>query len=460
MILRCKIKSKTANKRKNLGLLSILLLVSTPNWAELSLQQTLRIAVQNDPWLAGNNLQEQAMLANSDAAATLADPVVSIGIANLPTDGFSFNQEPMTQLKIGVTQQFSRGNSLALKKQQLLEQAGQYPYLRQDRQAKIKVSVAELWLTIFTTQQRILVIEKSRPLFAQLVDIAQAHYSSAQGTTRQQDIVNAQVQLARLEDRLSALKTQRDTQLAKLDQWLYSGDELNAQWQDSDITDFPKIWPTLPAIEPAVTALLQPQQRAKLAQYLAQHPAVLAIEQQIKSANSAVQLAEQQYQPQWGINASYAYRDNDPIGNNRADFLSIGLSVDVPLFTTQKQDKTLQASRLQTEAIKTEKWLALRSLLSQLLATWQNIESLHGRIQHYSVQIMPQMAEQSEAALTAYTTDDGNFSDVMRIDIAQLDIELEYIELQNQHAIRLMQLQYFVHNKSQQLNRTTFGEQP
>ena len=53
---------------------------------------------------------------------------------NLPTDGFAFDQEGMTQFKVGLSQQFSRGDSLALQQQALKQSVEQYPWLRADRQ--------------------------------------------------------------------------------------------------------------------------------------------------------------------------------------------------------------------------------------------------------------------------------------------------------------------------------------
>jgi outer membrane protein TolC len=186
----------------------------------------------------------------------------------------------------------------------------------------------------------------------------------------------------------------------------------------------------------------------------------MAIEQQIKSSQSAVNLAEQKYQPQWGVNASYAYRDNDPLGNTRADFFSIGVTVDVPFFTANKQDKEVEASRLQAESIKTDKQLLLRQLLAQMLSTWRTLDSLNQRIEHYLQKILPQMAEQSEAALNAYTSDEGDFSEVMRARIAQLNTELDVIKLQNEQAKSRIQLDYFFTTKNNQAPLNAMGEQP
>ncbi|WP_232368293.1 TolC family protein [Alteromonas sp. MB-3u-76] len=81
-----------------------------------------------------------------------------------------------------------------------------------------------------------------------------------------------------------------------------------------------------------------------MARALSQHPAVKALEVKRKVSEKAIDLAKQQYKPQWGGNANYGYRDDMPSGQSRADFFSVGVSFDVPLFT--KNDKTKKSPPL------------------------------------------------------------------------------------------------------------------
>ncbi|MCF6319376.1 MAG: transporter, partial [Proteobacteria bacterium] len=82
----------------------------------LSLEKTISIAQHNDLWLINNVYQQQATQSLSVAAGQLPDPKVSLAFLNFPTDTFNFGQEPMTQLKVGVSQMFPRGKTLALKR--------------------------------------------------------------------------------------------------------------------------------------------------------------------------------------------------------------------------------------------------------------------------------------------------------------------------------------------------------
>ena len=420
-----------------LALTGIFIGLASSSAAAISLPEAQQLAIQYDPWQQTSSLQERALVADSSAAATLSDPVLSVGLANLPTDGFQFNQEGMTQLKVGLSQQFARGDSLEIKRRQILNLAARHPLLRAERQEKLKVMVGKLWLDAFSTQQRMQVIAASRPLFVQLSDIVEASYGSAQGRTRQQDVIQAQVELARLDDRLSALATERDSKLASLAEWLYEHDNYG---KDLTLSDS---WPKIEVPDAKILHLLQQQNKSQLAQILALHPSMLAAEQQIKSQLNGVELAQQKYQAQWGVNTSYAYRADDVNGNSRADFFSVGFSLDLPLFTNNRQDKEVESATLQAEAAKTEQQLLLRNLLAQALNNWQAAQHTQKRIQQFEQVILPQLSEQADATLNAYTSDNGDFGDVMRSRIAQLNTELELIKLQNELAQYQVQLLYY-----------------
>ena len=150
-----------------------------------------------------------------------------LALANLGTDKFDFEQEAMTQLKVGVSQMFPRGDSLAIKAKQIKTLSQQHPLQRRDREAKVRVTAGSLWLDAYLAQESIALIEKNYALFEQLSDVAQASYSSALGKTRQQDIVRAQLELTRLEDRLVQLKTKSTCVSAAIEPagcWPMSGD--------------------------------------------------------------------------------------------------------------------------------------------------------------------------------------------------------------------------------------------
>lgn len=409
-------------------------LASEPEPPLLTLDNAVRLAIDNDPWLDNSRHSENALIAESISASALPDPKMTVAVANLPTDTFDFQQEAMTQFTVGVSQMFPRGDSLKLKEKQLSLLGDQHPYLRQDREAKVKLSVSLLWLECFKARQSIALIEKNRALFQQLVDLTHVGYSTATGQTRQQDIVRAQLELTRLEDRLTALAQQQAIFEQQLSEWLTA---------DTVSNSF-SLPATLPQskLPPEVPTEQQIQQ-------IRQHPAILAVEKKIQATGTNIDLAKQKYKPEWGINASYGYRDDAPdqngiTGMERADFFSVGVTFDLPLFTSNRQDKDLDAAISKTEAIKTEKQLMLRQMVAGLNAAQAQLNKINQRQQLYQSRLLPQMHEQAELSLSAYTNDRGSFAEVVQARIAELNAEIDALAIDVEKQKLIAQINYFL----------------
>ena len=157
---------------------------------------------------------------------------------------------------------------------------------------------------------------------------------------------------------------------------------------------------------------------------LQEHPRLRQIALRQAVADKGVSLAKQAHKPMWGVNASYALRDDSPQGMERADFFSVGVSVQLPLFSSLRQDSEVKASVAEAQSVITEQRLALREMLASVHTISTTLERLQERKTLYEEKLLAQTAEQADAALTAYTNDDGDFAEVVRARIAQLNATL------------------------------------
>jgi outer membrane protein TolC len=403
--------------------------LATSNKDNLTLEKAVELSLRNDPWLLGNQYSQNAIENKSISVGTYADPKITISAGNLPTDTFNTKQEAMTQLNIGVSQIFPRGDSLEIKQEQLSLQASQFPFQREDRKAKTVMQVTQLWLEAFKAQESIALIEKDYSLFSQLADIAESSYASTRGKTKQQDIIRAQLELTRLDDRLTRLKQQKDMYLSKLSEWIYdfSNDkQLNKNLLESLNLKLPN---TLPSISLFSKKFKEKKDDQAVLEEFSNHPVIKSIEQKIKAISKDINLAREEYKPQFGLNASYGLRDKDLKGNSRSDLFSLGVSFDIPIFTKNKQDRDLQAAILKTKSVRTEKLLELRKLYTSYLATKANFERLQEREKLYDGKLLSEMNDQAEASLTSYTNDVGDFSEVVRSRISELNAKIDALNI-------------------------------
>lgn len=408
----------------------------------LTLNSAIQQAIDNDAWLEGSQYAQQATSAMAESAYQLPDPKFSLKMANLPTDTLDFNQEAMTQLVAGVSQMYPRGDSRRLKRQQLQQQSARQPLLRAERQAQLTLTITELWLDAYQARQSVKLIEQDKALFDQLVDISLASYSSALGRTRQQDLIKAQLEQTRIEDRLTRLAQMQDMAEQKLLEWLLP--------PDSDFAPDDNHYSGYAAELPQLRSLYAERWQGKLisnselVSYLVRHPSVQKLDQSIAVAATAVQLAEQKYKPEWGVNASYGYRGEDLNGRDRADLLSAGVTVSMPLFSSTKQDKEVEAAIALQEKTRTERSLMIRQMIAAFQSARTQLERLEQRQQLFDRKLMPQIQQQAQATLNAYESDNGSFTEVVRSRIAELNTRIENMEIDVARQKQIAQLNYFL----------------
>ena len=404
--------------------------VGTP----LDLDVAIELAVRNDPWLSSSSHRESALSDQAVAAAELPDPRVNIMAANFPLDSFDIRQEPMTQLAVGVSQMFPRGDSLNLARQQRQQLASQEPLLRFDRQAKVTATTAQLWLEVYRAQQSIALIEADRGLFVQLVDVTRAGYASALGRARQPDLIRAQLELTRLEDRLTMLRQQLEAAQQRLSEWI-------------GVAANQAVTQTPPMRTPAVdldTLLIATSNQEQTYERIRRHPALLAFDLRLAAMATGVELARQKYKPEWGLSAQYGYRADDRMGRSRADLFSVGLTFDLPIFTDRRQDKEVSAAQSLTDASRADKDLLARQLMAELRATVVQLQRLAERNTLYQSQLLPQMAEQAEASLAAYDNDDGDFAEAVRARIAELNARIDALTIAVEQLRLVFRLNYLL----------------
>lgn len=413
---------------------------STPT--NLTLGQALALAQQQDLWLLRNQYQQAALESKRVASNSLPDPKLSLDVLNLSSDSFDFSQEPMTQLKLGISQMFPRGNSRELNSQRYALQAGQKSIQRQDHNASLAVQVLKLWLDAYKAKASLSLLTKNRSLFVDLIDVAEKSYSSAFGNTQQQDVVRAQLELTRLDDRLSVFQEHYEIALAKLGEWI-----INDELIDFDVASQPA--------EIVLNDLAQPffmgnTSRNTLMELLQSHPRIRDIEQQLQMHNTDIDLARQKYKPQWGVRAGYSYRDDDPSGRERDDLLSVGVIFDLPLFTANRQDPEIQSQLDMMDAAKAGKLLALNKMAAQAYAAKQRLLRLNQRQSLYENKLLAQMSEQANASLNAYVSDRGDFVEVVRARIAELNTQVEAIDIAAERLKAIAFLNYlFTHSPKQ-----------
>lgn len=380
----------------------------------LALPEAERLALAQDPGIARFHAQADALTERAVADGQLPDPEFRFALLNFPSDTFNRTQEPMTQVQLGVQQRFARGNSLAVNKHRT-EALSSAERDRAGDQARKTVRDLRLsWLDLFYWLSAEQIVQQNKGLFGQLVEVTQYQY--AVGRQNQQDVIGAQLELSLLDDRLEQIRTQQDKSRADLSRWI---------GVQSARRPLPAELPRLPI----------PPDRETLASRLKDHPLIKAAQASVSASQQSVALAREAYKPGWTLGIAYGFRGGEnPDGDDRADFLTAMLTVDLPIFREKRQDRTLAASQHEVQAAmlaRDERLRELRQLLDARHAEWERLDQ---RITLYDTTLLPQANNNAAAALLAYQNDMGEFAQLMRARIMELDTQLKALRIRVDHT--------------------------
>ncbi len=382
-------------------------IVAAQQRVPLTIAEAEDLALASEPGQMALLAQSGATREQAVATGALPDPVLRVGLANYPISGGGFSAEGMTQAQLGLRQSFPRGRAQGA--EQLRARAEAMSESARARGRDVLAAARIAWLDAYYAQQALDLVSESRPFFADLVSVTRSMY--AVGRKTQHDVLRAELELSRLDVRLMETKQARAEAQAALSRWL---------GQDAYRPLAMKLpaWDMLPSLE-------------DLRVGLDEHPAVSAASADISARKAAVRIAEEQKKPGWALDVGYGYRDGYlPDGSSRSDFVSLSVSVDLPFFSENRQDRKLAAAlgnRTAAVQSRAELLARLRSELDVEYARWTDLTR---RLELYESQILEQSSDQAQAALLAYQSDTGDFADVMRGYIDDLNTRLERIRLQ------------------------------
>ncbi len=374
----------------------------------LTLAAVEQLALADDPAVGALASRAQALQEAAVADGQLPDPKLRTGLYNLPLDDFDASREPTTQLRLGLVQTFPRGDTLRYKQQQGEWMASAGQARTEVEQRKLLRDVRNSFLELYYQMQAEQVIRKTRALFAQLVDITQAHYAT--GRVSQQDVLRASLELSRLDDRATRIRNEADRARATLGKWL--GENASLPIADS--------FPQLPAL----------LDRETIGAALAEHPLIRAETATLEASNRNIRIAREQYKPGWSAGLEYRKRfGDDPNGSERSDMMAAMFTVDLPLFPKQRQDKRLSASIRQAESAQFTREDKLRELQRMLDTDYANWQRLGERAAIYQSQLLKESNANTQASLNAYQSGVTEFTTLMRARITDLDVRLDSMRI-------------------------------
>jgi len=363
--------------------LAVALVFAQPQGDTLRLAEAQRTARAANPMLRAERLAALAARERIAPAGALADPQFEFGLENRMLKGFG-TEDPMTMNTFRLSQMmpWPGKRTAARDGATALAEADSLTALEQEAMLSARVAMAYLEAAL---ADRVLgVMGETLHLLRGFRETAMGMYRVGQGI--QQDVLQAQVNVARMTADTVAMSGERAAAAARLNALL-------AREPDSLVPalEYPGVGDTLPSMD----SLAAMAYRGR--------PALAAAQARIAAADRALDAARRESYPDVMFGAAYQARPRYD------DMMSLMFGVNLPIWGGAKQ----APMRREREAMRAMEDARLQDLRNE---TWAELAALRARANRavqldrlYAEEILPQAKAAVEAAQSAYRVGKADF---------------------------------------------------
>lgn len=374
--------------------------------APLTLAEAQRRAIAHSRILPAKEFAATAARESAVAAGQLPDPVLKIGVDNLPVSGadrFSLTNDFMTMRRVGVMQEITGGDKLRLRANSLKQTADKSMAEKEEAAAAIERDTALAWLDLYYARAMSVLIDEQGAQAKLEIQAADGAYRAGRGS--QAEIFAARSAAATFEDRNSEYKRRILNAQTMLARWTGSRYDLPlAGKPDTDVI----------RLDPATLEL-----------QLAHHPEIAVSNRQVDIAETEAKLAQANKQSDWSVEFAFQQR-----GPAYANMVSVGVSIPFQWDQKNRQDRQVSSKLALIDQAKSERDEMLRDHVAQtrlMINEWNNDRE---RAARYERELVPLAAQRTLASITAYTGGKTSLAEVLAARRNEIDVRLQALQLQ------------------------------
>ncbi len=262
---------------------------------------------------------------------------------------------------------------------------------------------------MFYLDRALAIVAANQDLLRQFVEIAKTKYTVGQGL--QQDVLLAQLELSRLLDLKLQLEGLRGQEAAQLNALLGRPADTPVQLPAEVERALPKA--------PSEAVLFTRAEKVR--------PLLAGFRNQIEAARTRVELAKKAFFPDFNLGAFYGFRrGRNPNGKSRPDFLTLNLSMNIPLYFATKQAKAVdqrQSDLLRERFRWQDAWNQVRAEIAKALADYRRARE---QAVLFDQGIIPQARQTVASMLAGYQVGKVDFLNLVSAQITFYNYEIQY----------------------------------
>jgi outer membrane protein, heavy metal efflux system len=370
----------------------------------LTLAEALRLAEAANPMLRAARASAIAASARIAPAGALPDPELQFGLMNRMVSDFGSTMDPMTMNQVQLMQMLPWPGKLGNARRAAARMAGAAQADALDQALMLAAQVRMAYYEVANADRSLEVMRRTQGLLRDFFQISTTMY--AVGTAIQQDVLRAQVEVARMGEDITRMEQERVAMAARLNALL--GREATTP---------------VPAVELPEPGAELPPADSLIVSALERRPALVAGTERVAAAAATLAGARRELFPDLRVGVAYQSR---PAYD---DMISLMVGISLPIFAGRRQ----LPMRRQMAAMRD---MAAAELLSVRNETIARVVEMRARAERdrnltrlYRSSILPQARGAVQAALASYRVGRVSFMQLVDNQMIVNQYEIETIRL-------------------------------
>lgn len=356
--------------------------------------------------------------------SNLPDPMLTLGLMNLPTNSFSFTQEPMTGKIVGLSQAFpfpGKLSSIANVAEKDIEIVTREIT---DSENEIKKIISQNYWELVFVRKAIDVANESKVLLKDIAEVVRANYSVSKAS--QQNLLKVELEITNITDRIEELKSKEKSIFSMINAQLLKDAQSYIYTND------------LPSIE--YLRITQDKLDSLARSY---RPFLEGIQLAKQKAELMKNLAEYDYYPNFNLSLQYSFRDKIERTNMPLDdFFSVMVGLSIPLNYGGKVTAKVEEAEAMQNMYEEQYQASLQMLNGTFGSSIAKLNTLQERIKLIEEALLPQAQQTYSASLSSYQVAQIDFINVVDAQNKLYQVETNLYRLKSEYLKEINEIEF------------------
>jgi cobalt-zinc-cadmium efflux system outer membrane protein len=377
--------------------------------APLSLDQAVELAVQRSQMTRSARAGAMSAAEMARAAGQQLDPMLSIGIDNLPVTGsnrFSSSAEDMTMKRIGIVQEWVSGEKRSAREAAVQAVAERESVMEKVAAGEARMQTAMAYVEAYYAGKALALAMLNEMHAREALEAGKGRLATVAGSSG--EVLALAGAVGSAEDESGDVRQQQSVAAVGLQRWTGTpADELS---------------------EPRLAVV------PSLDQYVASHPLVVARQRDIEVTRQELQVTRLGRRPNWTYELSYGQRQGRP------DLMSFMVNIPLTLAPAERQDRETAAKQGLVDKAEAELEELRRAAAGEYLALASHAGRLQERIERFLGGVVAPLKQRTAATLAAYRSNQTPLATLFEARNAEVEAQRKLLGLQRDLARARAQL--------------------